>query len=96
MVVEAVNPPDVPVIVTVLGPTAVVLLVVKITVDVLVVGLVEKLAVTPAGRLVAESVTLPEKPFCGATSRHRSSAEVPWPTATDEARIQHEGWSEDR
>jgi hypothetical protein len=66
--VEAVNAPDVPVIVTVLCPTGVVLLAVKVTVVVFVVGFVKNVAVTPAGRFVAASVTLPEKPFSGYTS----------------------------
>ena len=66
--VEAVRAPDVPVIVTVLCPTGVVLLAVKVTVDVLVAGLVEKLAVTPAGRLVAVRFTLPLNSYCPNTS----------------------------
>jgi hypothetical protein len=66
--VEAVKVPDVPVIVTVVCPTGVVLLAVKVTVDVLVAGLVEKLAVTPAGRLVAVRLTLPANPYCPSTS----------------------------
>jgi hypothetical protein len=66
--VEAVNTPDVPVMVTVLCPTGVVLLAVKVTMDVYVVGFVKNVAVTPAGRFVATSVTLPEKPFSGFTS----------------------------
>jgi hypothetical protein len=66
--VEAVNAPDVPVIVTVLCPTGVVLLAVKVSMDVLVAGFVKNVAVTPAGRFVAASVTLPEKPFSGYTS----------------------------
>ena len=65
---EEVNAPDTPVIVTVLCPTGAVLLAVKINVDVLVVGLVENVAVTPAGRFVAVRFTLPEKPFCDSTS----------------------------
>ena len=66
--VEALSAPDVPVIVTVLCPAGAVLLAVNVTLDVLVVGLVEKDAVTPVGRFVAASVTLPEKPFCPSTS----------------------------
>lgn len=66
--VEAVNAPDIPVIVTVLCPAGVVLLAVKVTEDVFVVGFVKNVAVTPAGRFVAASVTLPEKPFSGYTS----------------------------
>ena len=69
-VIEAValNDPDVPVIVTVLCPTDAVLLAVKLTLDVLVVGLVENVAVTPEGRFVAVKLTLPEKPFSCKTS----------------------------
>ena len=66
--VEALSAPDVPEIVTVLCPAGAVLLAVKVTLDVFVVGLVEKAAVTPVGRSVAASVTLPEKPFCPNTS----------------------------
>lgn len=68
IVVEAVKAPDVPVIVTMFCPTGVVLLAVKVTVDVLVVGLVEKLAVTPLGRLAAVRFTLPLNPYCPNTS----------------------------
>ena len=69
-VIEAValNDPDVPVIVTVLCPTDAVLLAVKLTLDVLVVGLVENVAVTPEGRFVAVRFTPPEKPFSCKTS----------------------------
>ena len=66
--VEAVSAPEVPVIITVLCPAGAVLLAVNVTLDVLVVGLVEKVAVTPVGRFVAVSDTLPEKPFCPSTS----------------------------
>ena len=59
----ALNDPDVPVIVTVLCPTDAVLVAVKLTLEVLVVGLVENVAVTPGGRFVAVRFTLPEKPF---------------------------------
>ena len=65
--VEALSAPEVPVIVTVLCPAGAVLLAVKVTLDVYVVGFVEKVAVTPAGRFVAASVTFPEKPFCPST-----------------------------
>lgn len=66
-VVEAVRVPEVPVMVTVEDPMAAVLLAVKVTVELLVVGLMENEAVTPAGKLVAPSVTLPVNPFCGST-----------------------------
>ena len=62
------NDPDVPVTVTILCPTGAVLLAVKVKEDVLVVGLVENVAVTPAGRLETARFTLPEKPFSDKTS----------------------------
>ena len=65
---EELNAPDTPLIVTVLCPTVAALLAVNIIVDVLVVGLVENVAVTPAGRFVAVRFTLPEKPFSDSTS----------------------------
>lgn len=65
---EELNAPDTPVIVTILCPIGAVLLAVKVIVDVLVVGLVENVAVTPAGRFVAVRFTLPEKPFSCTTS----------------------------
>ena len=66
--VEALSTPDVPVIVTVPCPAGAVLLAVNVTLDVLVVGFVEKVAVTPTGKFVVVSDTLPEKPFCPSTS----------------------------
>jgi hypothetical protein len=64
---DAVRAPETPVIVTVACPTGAVLLAVKVTVDVFVVGLFEKAALTPVGRFAAESETLPEKPFKAKT-----------------------------
>lgn len=54
-------------IVTVEVPVVAVELALKVTVLVEVVGLVPKLAVTPAGKPEAESVTLPVKPPIGLT-----------------------------
>ena len=60
--------PEVPVMVTVDGPlAAAVELALKVSKLVLVVGLVAKVAVTPAGRPVAASVTLPVKVLIGFT-----------------------------
>ena len=55
--------PDVPVTVTVAVPVVAVLLAVNVTTLVAAVGLVPKLAVTPAGNPEAERVTLPVNPF---------------------------------
>src|SRR5262249_39606377 len=63
MVVVCVRVPEVPVTVTVAVPTVAVLLAVNVKTLVEVVGLVPKLAVTPAGRPDADKVTLPVKPF---------------------------------
>ena len=60
--------PDVPVIVTVLVPVAAVLLAENVTVLLLVVGFVPKLAVTPLGRPDAAKLTLPLKPFVPVTA----------------------------
>jgi hypothetical protein len=65
IVVLAVVLPDVPVIVTVEEPAVAVLLAVKVSTLLPVVGLVPNEAVTPLGRPVAESVTLPLNPFTG-------------------------------
>lgn len=68
MVVDAVRLPEVPLILTVTGPPRVaVLLAVSVSKHVLVVGLVPKAAVTPLGRPVAASVTLPLNPLAPAT-----------------------------
>ncbi len=61
------KPPDVPVMVTVAVPIAAVLLAVSVNVLVLVVVLGLNDAVTPLGRPDADKLTLPLKPFCGAT-----------------------------
>ena len=67
MVVVCVSVPDVPVTVMVLVPVVAVLLAVNVRALVEVVGLVPKLAVTPAGSPDAERLTLPLKPFTGFT-----------------------------
>jgi hypothetical protein len=59
--------PEVPVIVTGTVPVVAVLLAVSVNVLVLAVGFGLKDAVTPLGRPEADKVTLPLKPFCGAT-----------------------------
>ena len=65
--VVAVRLPEVPVMVTVTGPVAAVLLAVNVTPLEPVVGLVAKFAVTPLGNPVAASVTLPVNPFAPVT-----------------------------
>jgi hypothetical protein len=67
MVVLAVVLPLVPVMMTVEVPAVAVLLAVKVTRLLPVVGLVPKAAVTPLGKPEAESVTLPLNPFSGVT-----------------------------
>jgi hypothetical protein len=67
-VVVLVKPPDVPVTVTVAVPVAAVLLAVRVNVLVLAVLLGLNNAVTPPGRPDADKLTLPVKPFCGATA----------------------------
>jgi hypothetical protein len=62
MVVLAVRLPEVPVMVTVEVPATAVLLAAKVTTLEPVVGLVPKVAVTPLGRPLAASVTLPVNP----------------------------------
>lgn len=59
--------PEVPVIVTVEVPVAAVLLAVSVNTLVEVVGLVPKVAVTPAGRPEADRLTLPVNPPDGLT-----------------------------
>ena len=67
MVVLAFRLPEVPEIVTVAVPVVAVLLAVKLTTLVEVVGLVPKVAVTPLGKPEAERVTLPVNPPAGFT-----------------------------
>jgi hypothetical protein len=67
IVVDAVRLPEVPVMVTVAAPAVAVLLVVNVTPVDPLVGLVAKLAVTPLGKPVAASVTLPVNPFAPLT-----------------------------
>ena len=73
--------PDVPVIVSVYCPSAAVLLAVKVSWLFPVVGLGEKEAVTPLGRLETDIVTLPVNPYCGVMSTYVLT-EVPCPTVT--------------
>ena len=61
-VVVAVKVPDVPVMVTVAFPVVAVLLAVRVSVLLEVVGFVLKAAVTPLGKPDAARVTLPENP----------------------------------
>jgi len=67
-VVVAVSAPDVPVMDTTLWPTLAELLAVKVSVDVPVVGLGEKDAVTPFGKPETTRFTLPVKPYWSITS----------------------------
>jgi hypothetical protein len=66
--VDAVNVPEVPVIVTVAVPVAAELLAVSVSTLLPVVGLVAKAAVTPLGSPEAASVTLPVNPFSPETA----------------------------
>ena len=63
----AVMEPDVPVTVTTLDPILAELLALKVRVEVPVVGLGEKDAVTPAGRPETARFTAPANPYCGLT-----------------------------
>ena len=67
IVVELVNVPDVPVMVTVAVPTVAVLVAVNVNVLVVVVFAGLNDAVTPLGRPEADKLTLPLKPLCGMT-----------------------------
>jgi len=67
IVVEFFRLLEVPVMVTVAVPVVAVLLAVRVSRLVDVVGFVPKVAVTPGGSPVADSVTLPEKPSTGLT-----------------------------
>lgn len=67
MVVDAVNVPDVPLIVTVVVPTAAEAVVEKVNRLLPVVGFVPKLAVTPLGRFEAPRTTEPVNPSSSAT-----------------------------
>jgi hypothetical protein len=66
-VVTLVRLPEVPVMVTVKVPGVAVLLAVSVNVLALVVPVGLRAAVTPLGRPVADKLTLPLKPFWGAT-----------------------------
>jgi hypothetical protein len=59
--------PDAPCMVIVTVPVLALLLAVSVRTLVFVVGFVANAAVTPDGRPVAESVTLPVKPLVGLT-----------------------------
>jgi hypothetical protein len=66
-VVLFVKLPEVPVMVTVAGPATAVLVADSVNVLVLAAGLGLKAAVTPVGKPIADKVTVPLKPFSGAT-----------------------------
>jgi len=67
IVAVCINPPEVPVIVTVKVPVVALLLAVSVSVLVVVAGFGLKPAVTPLGWPEAERLTLPPKPFTGVT-----------------------------
>jgi hypothetical protein len=67
MVVVAVRVPEVPVIVTVAAPVVAVLLAVRVSTLLPVVGLVPNAAVTPVGNPDAASVTLPANGLTSVT-----------------------------
>jgi hypothetical protein len=67
-VVDAVNEPDVPVIVTVAPPTVAVLAAVSARVEGPAVFPGDRDAVTPAGRPLTAKLTSPENPNCGLTA----------------------------
>ena len=77
--VVAVSDPDVPVIVTVLALTVAVGLAVNVTMEELVVGFVEKTAVTPVGRPEIDRFTLPMNPYSSLTYTY---VEPEWPCPT--------------
>ena len=79
MVVVALIDPDVPVIVTVALPTGALLLATIVISPLELTGFGVKNAVTPLGKPLTESVTLPVKPFCGKTLTQTLFV-VPWPT----------------
>ena len=78
-VVVADRLPEVPVIVNVLAPMPAVLLANSVRVLVLVVGLGEKLPVTPFGKPDTVRFTLPLNPYAGDTSII-AVTDFPWPT----------------
>jgi len=67
IVVVAVNEPEVPVTVTVNAPVVAVLLAVRVSMLLLVVGLVPNEVVTPLGKPEAARVTLPVNPPVSVT-----------------------------
>lgn len=78
-VVVADRLPEVPVMVNVLAPMAAALLADRVRVVVFVVGLGEKLPVTPLGNPDTVKFTLPLNPYAGNTS-NTAVADFPWPT----------------
>jgi hypothetical protein len=78
-VVVSVTPPLTPDIVTVAAPDAAVALAVSVSVLVVEAGFGLKFAVTPAGKLVAVSVTLPVNPVASVTVTALVPV-VPWAT----------------
>lgn len=66
-IVVALSAPDVPVMVTLLWPTLAELLAVNVRVDVPLVGLGEKDAVTPLGKPETPRFTFPVKPYWSYT-----------------------------
>jgi hypothetical protein len=79
--VLTVREPEVPVTVALYGPGVAVLLAVRVSVLLPLVGLGARDAVTPLGRPVTERFTLPVNPYCGLTETYPVE-ELPWPTDT--------------
>lgn len=84
MVAVSVKVPEVPVTVTVAAPVVAVLLAVKVSTLLPVVGFVPSVAVTPAGTPETARLTLPVNPFRSATEIV-SVAVLLWVTETLEA-----------
>lgn len=89
MLVVWVNVPDVPVMVTFDVPVVAVELAVNVTTLVDVVGLVPKVAVTPAGKPDAERLTEPVKPFRSVTDTVLLPL-LPWVTLNEEGDAESE------
>ena len=79
--VLTVREPEVPVTVALYGPGVAVLLAVRVSVLLPLVGLGARDAVTPLGRPVTERFTLPVNPYCELTETYPVE-ELPWPTDT--------------
>jgi hypothetical protein len=94
-VVVADRLPDVPVIVNVLAPVLAVLLAESVSVLVFVVGLGEKLPVTPLGKPDTVRFTLPLNPYAGDTMKI-AVADFPWPIFKEAgpARVKLGPWME--